>query len=327
MASNNLPAFITPFGNASNDMLIAILDQSPDCIKVISPDGTIEYMNRNGQRAMEIDNFYELAGKKWTALWPKESSQAIESALATARTERVARFEAFCPTALGTPRWWDVRVSPFLGLDGSVLGFVASSRDVTEHKQLQALLEAKGDEMRHLLRNNHVAAGSLATALLKKGRRRSELARELMVRLSRLAEAQSKSIDERDPKVMRTLVPQLLVPYATEDCPIVIGALPEANLSQISIDMLRLMLCELAVNSTRHGALSARGQVTVACTVAGGRARITWSERSNRTVCRSDIAGGQGLSLLKRLAALHDADLTVAWDGSGVDVQVSLQCA
>lgn len=52
-------------------MLAAILDQSADCIKVISSQGTVDYMNRNGQCAMEIDDFCAVAGQLWTSLWPE----------------------------------------------------------------------------------------------------------------------------------------------------------------------------------------------------------------------------------------------------------------
>lgn len=38
---------------SSEAVLRAVLEQSPDCIKVIGPEGSLGYMNRNGQCAMD----------------------------------------------------------------------------------------------------------------------------------------------------------------------------------------------------------------------------------------------------------------------------------
>lgn len=56
MATNDLWRHAPTFTSATNEMLAAILDQGADCIKVISSQGTVDYMNRNGQCAMEIDD-------------------------------------------------------------------------------------------------------------------------------------------------------------------------------------------------------------------------------------------------------------------------------
>lgn len=107
-----LPALAGAFSDASENMLAAILDQSADCIKVIGEGGTVDYMNRNGQCAMEVDDFCTIAGQAWTALWLAEAGPTIRAAMAKAQAGEAARFEAFCPTAKGSPRWWDVSVSP-----------------------------------------------------------------------------------------------------------------------------------------------------------------------------------------------------------------------
>ena len=39
------------------DELVAKFDQSEDCVKLISLDGTVLWINANGQCAMEIDDF------------------------------------------------------------------------------------------------------------------------------------------------------------------------------------------------------------------------------------------------------------------------------
>ncbi len=326
MEPNRLPVFGSPLASAPNDMLLAILDQSPDCIKVIGPEGTVDYMNRNGQRAMEIENFYDIAGIKWTSLWPESARASIEAALITARTDAVARFEAFCPTAHGTPRWWDVRVSPLLGLDSQVIGFIATSRDVTERKRFEKRLEVAADEMRQRLRNSHIAMARLADTLSSELPTVNSAPSEMVSRLRGLTMAQTLVADESDPGVLRKLIPELLDPFATAECPIRIETLPDATLNQACVDALTLVLGELAVNSTRHGALGGRGKVTVGCAVAEGRIALSWCERWTHATRRPDIGRGQGIKLLERALASREGEISFEWTDFGLDVRALLPC-
>ena len=82
-------------------MLAAILDQSADCIKVIGPEGTLDFINRNGRCAMGIDDFAMVAGKNWWDLWPEEAQPLIHTAIASARegTTAASRLSAPPPKA------------------------------------------------------------------------------------------------------------------------------------------------------------------------------------------------------------------------------------
>lgn len=135
-------------GDAPAETLAALLDQSLDCVKLISPNGTVEYMNRNGLCAMQIDNFSTIHGKMWASLWPKESQSLIEGSLIQAAEGKQVRFDAFCPTAKGTPRWWDVSVSRVSDGDGKELGYLSVSRDVTEARAAREAVEASEDQYR-----------------------------------------------------------------------------------------------------------------------------------------------------------------------------------
>ena len=319
----NLLGAASPFTSASNDMLAAILDQSADCIKVIGAGGTVDYMNRNGQCAMEIDDFCAIAGQIWTDLWPQEARPLLEGAMGKARLGEMARFEAFCPTAKGSPRWWDVSVSPLRRPDGSMEGFIATSRDITERVNLAALRDAASDEMRHRLRNNYVVVGSLLSAYSRGKPEQEGFVRDMIDRLNGLGIAQTMRADGGD-CMLADLVPALLDPYETPDCPIEIAALPEAKLGQPQVDALALVLGELAVNSTKHGALSARGTVKVEGEIADGAIALRWSERSDRAVASHERGGGQGLHLMTRVLASRGGGIEVAWAENGLDVTIRL---
>lgn len=115
----------------SNPFFLSVLNGSTDCIKVLKPDGTLEFMNANGICLMEIDDFAPFKGKSWVSLWPVESRVLLDDAIDNARQGRHSRFEALCPTAKGTPKYWEVTVSPVNGPTG-VEWLVSISRDITE---------------------------------------------------------------------------------------------------------------------------------------------------------------------------------------------------
>ena len=147
MNALDFPAIVSSFHSASNDMLAAILDQSADCIKVIGPTGSVDFMNRNGRCAMGIDDFATVAGKDWWDLWPEDAQPLIKAAIAKAQSGEHSRFEAFCPTAKGEPRWWDVSVAPLRDEAGVLKGLISISRDISGDILARELRESTAAEM------------------------------------------------------------------------------------------------------------------------------------------------------------------------------------
>jgi len=320
MKTNDLPGLTSAFSAASEVMLAAILDQSADCIKVISKHGTVDYMNRNGQCAMEIDDFCAIAGQSWSALWPEESRLLVEQSMEKAGNGEPSRFEAFCPTAKGSARWWDVSVSPLRRPDGELDGFIATSRDVTDRVNQGALRDAMADEMRHRLRNNYVIVSSLLRAYSRGRPEQQVFAHEMIDRLNGLGIAQTMKAEGTNTCLLNDLVPALLEPYGTPDCEMQIGEIPNIRLDQAQVDTLALVLGELAVNSTKHGALSAQGTARVSGALVDDRIEVTWSERSDRKVTNQTREGGQGLRLMERVLAAHSGGITLCWFERGLDV-------
>lgn len=128
-----------------------MFEGSPDCVKLLDAEGLIVAMNRNGQCAMEIDDFKSVQGERWATLWTVENRDAIDTAVATARSGRSYNFHAFCPTAKGAPRWWEVTVSPVLGSKGEVDRILSVSRDITEARFATEKMRASEARFRSLV--------------------------------------------------------------------------------------------------------------------------------------------------------------------------------
>ncbi|WP_439573161.1 PAS domain-containing protein [Phreatobacter sp.] len=134
----------------SRDFLRSVLEASVDCIKLVELDGRLSFMNTNGLCLMEIDDFSQVAGVPWWDLWPDESADQVRAAVEAGRQGRPTRFEACCPTAKGTLRWWDVSVAPIFDEEGTVSRLSTISRDISERKSAEwTLAAARADLLDH----------------------------------------------------------------------------------------------------------------------------------------------------------------------------------
>jgi PAS domain S-box-containing protein len=119
----------------------SILQSSPDCIKVLDAEGRIQFMNGNGLCQMEIDEFADISNKVWSSLWGIENQDLVNDAVQKALLGKSAQFIALCMTSKGTPKWWDVRVSP-IGKPGEVnTQIISVSRDITEQKNSEEVIK------------------------------------------------------------------------------------------------------------------------------------------------------------------------------------------
>lgn len=129
-------------GDGLDDLHDAYLHQvhdlSLDCIKMVGRDGTLLSMNRNGQEAMQVDDFSACQGADWLSFWQGEARAAMLQAFGRAQEGQPAHFTGFCPTMKGEPRWWDVTIAPLPNQPGRPL--LVISRDITaQHLAQQAL--------------------------------------------------------------------------------------------------------------------------------------------------------------------------------------------
>ena len=118
-----------------------ILDNSPECVKVLDMEGRLTFMNIPGVQLMELDSFDCLKNQPWEDNWPEERRPQLRASIDIAKRGGTGRFLGFCPTAKGTPKWWDNLVCPLPGPDGRPLRLLAISRDVTDIQLARQALE------------------------------------------------------------------------------------------------------------------------------------------------------------------------------------------
>ena len=125
-----------------------ILESSPDCIKVLDLQGRLLYINDGGQDIMEIDDFdRQVRNTFWSSFWEGCDREAAEEAFAMACEGKVGKFSGYCTTAKGTPKWWEVLVTPMFDDENQIREILSVSRDITEHKVAQQTLQKHNQEL------------------------------------------------------------------------------------------------------------------------------------------------------------------------------------
>ena len=315
----------TAVGRLSAVSLASVLDQSVDCIKFINLDGTIQYMNGNGLCAMEIDDFCSIRGAIWADLWPEEARRLILASYAEAATGKTVRFRAFCPTAKGAPRWWDVSVSRVTDTEGRFAGYLSVSRDVTANQQSREALTIAAAELRHRLRNTYQMAASLLTVMARGDDHNKEFARQMAARLGALSAAQLLFADNNASCDLEDLIPALVRPFGSEYAHVTFGRLPTLRLDQPQADAVALVVGELAVNSSKHGAIAHGGDVNVSAAHDQHGLTITWRERCDRPVQQHAREGGQGMTLMNQIMRTRGGNLAVEWEDHGLTATLAFQ--
>lgn len=131
----------------------AMLASSTDCVKLVTLDGAIEYINDCGLALLELDASEAPIGHAWADLWPEGTREIVKGALTTAARGEVARFTDTCPTSKGALKWWDVAVSPVRDVTGNLERYLCVSRDVTQQKAVEHSLLASEQRFRALADN------------------------------------------------------------------------------------------------------------------------------------------------------------------------------
>jgi PAS domain S-box-containing protein len=114
-----------------------VLASSNDCIKVIDLDGRLSFMSEGGMRVMEVSDFNAVRGCPWPDFWQDQGHIDAKAAIADAKSGLSGRFQGFANTYVGTPKWWDVQVTPMFDAQGEVEKILCISRDITATREAE----------------------------------------------------------------------------------------------------------------------------------------------------------------------------------------------
>ncbi|MCW5961723.1 MAG: PAS domain S-box protein [Pyrinomonadaceae bacterium] len=135
----------------SEEFTRSIVENSPDCVKVLSLSGELLSMNEGGQSLMEIDDFERIKGRRWLDFWEGDDLELAYQAVELAKKGEVANFQGSCRTKKENLKWWDVSVAPVFDGSGKPTRLIAISRDMTERRKIEAALYRGKSQMEFVL--------------------------------------------------------------------------------------------------------------------------------------------------------------------------------
>ena len=148
-------------------MLRGVLEGCGDCIKILDLDGQLQFMSEGGKRVMEVEDFGKLKGCPWPDFWAGAGNADARAAVEAAKAGGTARFKGPANTAKGTPRYWDVQVSPIFGDDGKPSHILSISRDITELAEFQERQKVLTAELQHRIKNSLAMVSAIANQTMR----------------------------------------------------------------------------------------------------------------------------------------------------------------
>jgi PAS domain S-box-containing protein len=146
----------------SEELSRQIIASSNDCIKVLDLKGRLLSMSEGGRKLLEIDDISLYLNKSWVDFWKGKDRDAALEAISKASNGDVGIFSGFCETAKGTPKWWEIIITPMKESHGAIKRLLAVSRDITGRRLVQDQLQKTNRRLDILL--SSLYAGVLTTS-------------------------------------------------------------------------------------------------------------------------------------------------------------------
>ncbi|MBL7128112.1 MAG: PAS domain S-box protein [Ignavibacteria bacterium] len=121
----------------SEEFTRRIIASSNDCIKVLDLEGNLISMSEGGQKLLEIEDINVYLNKSWVDFWKGKDREDALEAISKAKKGDVGMFTGYCETAKGTPKWWEIIVTPIEDSHGNTYRLLSISRDITERKKAE----------------------------------------------------------------------------------------------------------------------------------------------------------------------------------------------
>ncbi len=125
----------------------SIIDSNSDCIKVLDLQGRLQYMSPNGRKILGIVDMQPFVGMHYADFWKDPVKDDVYQAIERAKAGGHGNFTGYCPTLDGTPKWWDVSVTPILNTQQDVQSILVISRDITDRKWAEEQIERLNDDL------------------------------------------------------------------------------------------------------------------------------------------------------------------------------------
>ncbi|MFI3217650.1 MAG: PAS domain-containing protein, partial [Methylococcales bacterium] len=144
--------------------LRAILDTTPDCVKLVARDGTLLSMNPSGLAMIEADSEDEVRNQCVYSLLAPEYRDAFQAFNEVVCDGKSGKMEFEMIGLKNTRHWMETRAVPFSLENGDIVQ-LAFSQEITERKQLEKSLHDSESKFRALFDSTNDAIMLLSDTL------------------------------------------------------------------------------------------------------------------------------------------------------------------
>lgn len=115
--------------------LRTIIETEPECVKILTPDGSLVTMNPAGLAMIEADSLEQVVGQKVVSvILPEYREKFIELNKSVLRGNKgIIEFEVI--GLKGTRRWLETHAVPLRNTENVIIGLLGVTKDITESKK------------------------------------------------------------------------------------------------------------------------------------------------------------------------------------------------
>ena len=132
--------------------LRAIIENTPDCVKLVAADGTLLEMNASGLSMVQASSLDQVEGKNIYGLVAAEHRDAFRIMNQRVCAGSKERLEFQIVGLDGTRRWMSSHAAPIPDQSSGKLLHLAITRDITEQKAQHEALQASEDRLSRLMK-------------------------------------------------------------------------------------------------------------------------------------------------------------------------------
>jgi PAS domain S-box-containing protein len=287
----------------------AIIEATPECVKLVAADGKVLEMNPAGLAMLEANDAAVLKGASVLDVIAPEFRQEWRANHARVCKGESVNWEFDIISLKGTRRHMETHAVPLAMPDGSV-AHLAVTRDISGRKRAEEHQKLLINELNHRVKNTLASVQSITVQTLRTAATADSAKEALEGRLLALSRAHDVLTRENwEGAGLREIISQAAEPYSSSGKDRLHVEGPEVRLSPRMALALAMALQELATNAVKYGGLSNLiGQVQITWKVDQKDGQpclhLEWAEKGGPPV-QVPKRRGFGTRLIERSLA-HD---------------------
>jgi PAS domain S-box-containing protein len=150
MPARKTPNPVSPL-LSSDAFLRAVIAAEPECVKLVSRDGTILDMNPAGVAMIEAATVHDIVGRDMSSLVAPEYRDACRAVVAAVFQGESRKIPFEIIGMKGTHRWLEMHAVPLRDDRDRIIALLGITRDITEQKQQEAAVRLGETRVRGIL--------------------------------------------------------------------------------------------------------------------------------------------------------------------------------